>query len=352
MRRKHFLIVRIGGIGDVVMGSAAARRLRDEYPGARITWLTGSGASPLVGRMADVDDVIVVDERRLLTGGISGASAVLPPLWRRLIRERITHVLMLHLDRRYRVLTAPLLGARVLSLERGVNPLAGRYFGDECARLIDGLVSSGRPIESATGAQHYPLARIRDQHARVPRERPIVALIPGGARNVLREDQLRRWPVTHYAAVAASLADRADVVLLGDKGDDWVRPAFSNSPATDLIGAMSLSDTLDYLRSCALVISHDTGPMHLARLVETPLLAVFGPTDPAERLVADTRTTAIWGGAELACRPCYDGRNFAACSDNACMSSVSVELVVATASRMLAAARPTPSLRSTETFAS
>ena len=337
MPPKHFLIVRLAGLGDVVMGSAAARRLRDEYPEARITWLTGSGASPLVGRLDDVDGVIAVDERRLLTGGPGAAFSVLLPLWRRLVREKITHVLMLHIDPRYRLLTAPLVGARTLALERGINPLAGRYFGDECARLIDGLTAPRPSIASAIGAKHYPLGRVSAQGARVFHDRPIVALVPGGARNVLRDDQLRRWPLTHYAAVAAALSDRADVVLIGDEGDAWIRPAFSGIAVADLLGAMNLSDTLDFLRSCALVISHDTGPMHLARLVETPLIAVFGPTNPAERLVADTRTMAIWGGSELACRPCYDGRNFAACSDNACMSGVSAELVIATASRMLAA---------------
>ena len=348
MRPEHFLIVRIAAIGDVVMGSAAARRLRDEHPDARITWLTGSGAAPLVERLADVDDVIAVDERRLLTGGPSGALSVLVPLWRRLLREEITNVIMLHLDRRYRLLTAPLIGARKLSLESGVNPLAGRYFGDECARLLDALEDEPSADDCPAAPEHYPLGRVRALPARTSRDRPVVALIPGGARNALRDDNLRRWPVAHYAAVAAALADRAEVVLVGDDGDAWVRPSFSGIETTDRIGAMTLTETLDFLRTCALTISHDTGPMHLARLAESPLLAVFGPTTPAERLVPDGRTTALWGGAQLACRPCYDGRNFAACSDNACMTSVSVDLVVATANHMLAGARLPESFRSAE----
>jgi heptosyltransferase-2 len=175
-----------------------------------------------------------------------------------------------------------------------------------------------------------------------PPSRPMTApvgvvLVPGGARNVLRESGLRRWPVERYREIAERLigAGRA-VTLIGNADDAWVRPYFEGLTVRDEIGAHDLPGTLGILASADLVITHDTGPLHLARLARAPLLALFGPTMPAQFLVEDSRTEAIWGGAHLACRPCYDGREFAACTNNLCIKDISVVTVAERALAMLA----------------
>ena len=102
-------------------------------------------------------------------------------------------------------------------------------------------------------------------------------------------------------------------------------------------------------RRADLVIAHDTGPMHLARLVGARLVALFGPTPPSSFVPSDDRTTVLWGGAHLACRPCYDGREFAECSDNECMSSISADVVLRTAITILRENTAIRVLQTTET---
>jgi heptosyltransferase II len=168
-------------------------------------------------------------------------------------------------------------------------------------------------------------------------KRKRVALVPGGTKNVLRESALKRWPVDGYVTVARSLAaDGCEVILVGDASDAWVRPSFAGVGVTDRIGLMTLPDTALFFTKCDLVISHDTGPMHLARLARTPVLALFGPTMPSQFLPENDRDTVIWGGEHLSCRPCYDGREFADCRDNQCMSSISADVVLTTARTLLA----------------
>jgi heptosyltransferase-2 len=165
-------------------------------------------------------------------------------------------------------------------------------------------------------------------------------IAPGGAKNVLRDDGLRRWPLANYARVAADLVSHgARVVVSGGTDDAWVRPAFDGIPVTDLVGKTDLIGLGAAIQACDLLITHDSGPMHLGFLARTPTLALFGPTRPSERLPHDAVVRALWGGDQLACRPCYDGRGYAPCHDNVCIQSVSVDTVAAEASSMLAATR-------------
>jgi heptosyltransferase II len=335
---EKILLIRLAAIGDVVMASTLARRLRQSSLNVSISWLCGATVAPLVEQLKDVDEVIAIDDKRLLTGRAGARLQVVLPLWKRLRAGRFTRVYLLHADSRYRVLTAPLFGVPVIAQSRrdahgAMNPVPGRFLGDEFARLADGREHRG-PV-----AAHFPLGELRQQPqlaSSAPNSRPRIALVPAGARNVLRESALKRWPVENYVALASSLAaDGCEIVLVGSAHDEWARSEFTRVPTTDLIGRTTIPETLSTLASCDLVISHDTGPMHLARLAGAPVLALFGPTMPAQFVVADELTTVLWGGEHLACRPCYDGREFADCHDNQCISSIGVEIVLRTARALL-----------------
>jgi heptosyltransferase-2 len=86
----------------------------------------------------------------------------------------------------------------------------------------------------------------------------------------------------------------------------------------DLLGIYARAD---------LVITNDSGPLHLAELAGARVIALFGPTNPSEKVLRDGRTTALWGGERLPCRPCYDGKSYAACKDNVCMKAIPVDEV-------------------------
>jgi len=330
---ERILIIRLAAIGDVVMASTLARRLRDAKPGAHITWLCGQTAAPLVECFADVDTVMTIDERRLLAGGTFDRVREVLSLRSQLRSRDFDTAYLLHPDPRYRILTSSLRGTAVIAQRRDkrrpANPIPGRFLGDEAARLMEGLDEG--PIQG-----HFSLGRLKAFSPAARGDRPRVAIVPGGAKNVLRESALKRWPVDHYAALARRLFDDGfEVVLVGNAGDDWVRQHFSTVPVTNLVGRTSIPETLALFAGSDLVIAHDTGPMHLARLVGARLIALFGPTPPSSFVTPDETTTVLWGGEHLACRPCYDGREFADCADNECMSSISVDVVFRTAATIL-----------------
>jgi ADP-heptose:LPS heptosyltransferase len=332
--RARYLIIKLGALGDVVMASTLIGAIRARDPDAHVTWLCGAQVADLVGLFDGVDAMIVADDAGLLRGGILARGRAMLAVWRRVLAQRFNMTLLAHADARYRALLPLRPGkVRTLGTQRDARrlPVVGRWFGDEYARMLDEDLSRG-PIVG-----HASLAGLRAGREPVALPSPVgVVLVPGGARNVLRESALRRWPVERYRAVAEGLlAAGHAVTLVGDASDAWVRPTFDGLEVHDEIGAQSVPGTLALLERARLVITHDTGPLHLAALARVPILALFGPTIPEQFLLPQRGAEAIWGGADLACRPCYDGREFAACRNNLCMQDITIDRVLARARAVL-----------------
>ena len=337
MSDPRYLIVKLAALGDVAMASTLPGAIRSRHPGARITWLCGSRVAGLVGLIPGVDEVLVVDEVALLRGSFLERLGALLAAWRQLAGRRFDVTALGHADRRYRALLLTARTGRTRALEHdpssGMLPIPGRYHGDEYVRLLDERPSRG-PIVG-----HNPLPDLRPHlPARRDPSTVGVVLVPGGTRNLLRESALRRWPVERYREVAVKLRIAGfPVTLIGDDGDAWVRPYFDGVDVFDEVGANDLLEVMGVLAGASLVVTHDTGPLHLARLVRAPLLALFGPTSPSQFVLEGDATTVLWGGASLACRPCYDGREFAACANNLCMKDIPTSAVIDRALAMLTA---------------
>jgi heptosyltransferase-2 len=107
----------------------------------------------------------------------------------------------------------------------------------------------------------------------------------------------------------------------------------------DRIGLDSLTETIGLLTSAQAVVTHDSGPLHIAGLTHVPIVTLFGPTDPHARVPARANTVALWGGEAFACRPCYDGRSFAPCAHNGCIRELTPAMVLAQVERLLGSAR-------------
>lgn len=339
MSGPRYLIVKLAALGDVALASALPEAIRRAQPDAHITWLCGAAVADLVRLFPGVDEVLVVDEARLLRGRLDQRVAALLAVWRFLTLRSFEAILLGHADWRYRTLVLTARTRRMRSLSHAPSPrmlpIPGRYYADEYVRLADDGESQGPLVGRNELADVRRLLPRRGDEASVG-----VVLVPGGARNVLRESALRRWPVERYREVAECVLQAGHpVTLVGDAADAWVRPYFAGLSVRDEIGAHDLAGTLTVMRDADLVISHDTGPLHLARLVRAPLIALFGPTMPSQFVVESDATTVIWGGADLACRPCYDGREFANCRDNLCMKDISPVEVTARALAVLTAAR-------------
>lgn len=330
---RNALIVKLAAVGDVVMALPMVSALRSLDPDVRITWMCGRKAGPLVRLVDGVAEVLSVNEAAMLAGSPAAQIGAVLGAWRQLRGRRFDAVYTAHSDARYRVLTSP-VRARVRRWlggdrhSRGIVP--GRTHTDEYVRLVTGL-DDHRALSFPAPALRVSLSPdlTRRLEAFNPERRSLVAITPGGARNVARENPLRRWPLDRYAELTDALNQLGyRVVLTGDRTDGWVRPAFRERKVLDLIGATDLPALAALLRACAALVGHDSGPLHIARSVGTPVVALLGPTPPSMFFRPDPRTVVLWPGGLLPCAPCYNGHEFAGCSNNVCMQMIDCDTVV------------------------
>ncbi len=303
------LIVKLGAVGDVVMALDGLSRL-DPLP--EVTWVGGSQVAPLLKASGLVKEILPVNEELFYRGGTRGRLMEFGRINRALAFRKFDVAFTAYRSRAYR-----LISFSVRANKHGFfDPKPGVYHGDAVLAALQDLCGGGeRPRKPSTLAKRTGPWR--------------VALAPGGAKNILRDDALRRWPLDRYHSLAKRLLEAgAEVVVTGAPSDSWVRAGMPGG-VEDQIGKTDLLGLVEIFRGCDAVVTHDSGPMHLAGWAGVPVLALFGPTRPDEKLPkTHPGHKALWGGEKLACRPCYDGRNYSAtCRKNECLEEIGVDRV-------------------------
>jgi heptosyltransferase-2 len=321
----RLLLVKIAALGDAVMASAIVPAVRARWPDAELTWVAGRSVAPLARLLDGVDRVVEVNDSRLLRGGTAARVMEMTKAWAAIGRGYDV-AFVAHTDSRYEALTwfsragdvrRPPAG----SMGRGGS--RGRWHGDSYAALASDTLEWGPRKNSAQYAGIR--AELLPAAPALGGGGPVVVISPGGARNVLRDDALRRWPLDQWVALVRSLRDRGvRVVAVGGAEDAAEGAACAEAGAVDLTAQTNVASLLALLQASDCVVSHDSGVMHMALLVGVHVVALFGPTRPEERIPVGAAATVLSKSARFACAPCYDGFSYAKCARNSCVTDVSV----------------------------
>jgi len=207
-------------------------------------------------------------------------------------------------------------------------------------RLLAGQESADRPEVHRLRPREDVRSRWRDDLQ--AGGAPLVGLFPGA------NAPARRWPIERFGALAGALADRGwKLVVMGGEGERaaTARVAEAAPGAVDAGGRTGLGDLAALLSVCDLVVTNDTGPMHLAGAVGTPTVSLWGPSNPTEVCQTgspDARVT----GPDLPCKPCYRNHcarrgagTLLADAHEECMRLIDVPDVLSAVERMLGEAR-------------
>jgi heptosyltransferase II len=335
------LFVKLGAIGDVVQAAVALSIFRKMNSSVKVDWVVGKSQAELISYFSVADNIVEVSESNIYSGNIFSRMLYILDV-NKLLRHHeklYDKIITAYSDRRYGLLTAFVYAKSKCSFSTKYErpcPIHHRSRVFEYLRLMtgnDGANAVDISAETLFLGQRVlgkPLPEMSVKQLSSLPDRYVV-LIPGGAKNMLSDDDVRRWPINHYRSLAKILIDRGYTVLIvGGPSDIWVREKLQGIMYEDWIGRTSLIEMLHLLARAEGIVTHDTGPMHMACLTRTPLIALFGPT-PANACVPFGRlyTTVLHAGNKVACSPCYDGKNYAKCDNHECMKYITVQEVQA-----------------------
>jgi predicted lipopolysaccharide heptosyltransferase III len=313
---RSVLVVKLRYIGDVLLSTPVFRGLREAFPRVTTTALVNAGTEEVLLHNPDVDEVLVVDRLAGKTGSRGRRWAEQLRLVRRLREGRFDLALDLTDGDRAAFLTWA-SGARVrvgFNREerfRGrayhwvVPAWSGRRHAVEAD--LEALRTLGlqvRAVAPTLGLPPEAEAAADGLLARkgVARNRDLILIHPGARW------WFKAWPPERFAALADAIEEElgAQALIAGGPGDVATVEAIRRQmrrPAISLAGETSVLQLAVVLKRCRLFVGNDNGPMHVAAAVGTPVVALFGPTDPAEWGPWGEGHVVLYKG--LDCRECW-----------------------------------------------
>ncbi len=346
----NILIVKLSAIGDVIHTLPALNALRRHYPEARITWIVEEAASSLVIGHKALDRVLV-SRRKQWISELSGPGrpAALREI-RRFLRDlRDTRydmaidfqallksgmlIALCRADRKigfdkgmeHAEQSHLFLNERIPPLSMEIHALKRNLIMLESLGVFTDDVVYDVPVSAADRAFVYGLL----EHGGATEARPLIAVNP------VAKWETKLWRNDRFAALADRLIREHDarIVFTGGPEDRRVNEdiiAGMKETAANLAGKTTLRQLAALYDLADLVVSTDTGPMHLAAAMGTPTAAIFGPTAPWRTGPCGPGHQVIRAG--LPCSPCFKRR----CADRgvACMTQIRVEDVMAGIQKM------------------
>ena len=334
------LLLKPSSLGDVIQALPVLRLLKRHWPAAEIFWWIDSALAPLLQNDPDLAGLVRFERKRW-------ARARYWPEMLRSIRALRAQHFDLVID-----LQCLLRSGAFAWLARG-KFLIGLDEAREGARGFY-EVAVRRPSFHTHAVDWYlavlpPLGvPVHKNFTWLPERPPIAAAVnqkwfPENSKLILLQPGARwlnkRWPVQHFAELVRALAQKfpdARFAVLGGKDDAPLGEyIFQAAPekVLNLCGTTTLPEMIEWVRRCDLLITNDTGPMHVAAAMNKPLVALFGPTAP-ERTGPYGQLQNVLR-LDLPCSPCLKSTCAYEKMDE-CLHALSPAMVLARVEKLLA----------------
>jgi lipopolysaccharide heptosyltransferase I len=337
-RFNRILLIKPSSLGDIVHALPVLSGLRQRYPQAEIAWLAGSPYVTLLRAHPALNEVIPFDRRRYGMVGRDLRVSVhfadfLHKLWSRRFDLAIdlqgllrSGLLALASGARFRIGFANARELGWLFYTHRIPPgSSDSHAVDKNYRVAEALGFAQLPKDFAL---HLPPGTEERASAILEQaglaQRPYAVLVPAARW------QTKRWPTENFARLADAAAQRLGlaVVLIGAAAEAELCYQVQRRAATGLInlaGKSTLPELVAVVKAAQVVVTNDSGPMHVAAAMDRPVVALFGPTNP-------TRTGPYSAAARvirkpLPCSPCYLRRLSQCPHKHHCLRQIGVEEV-------------------------
>jgi len=339
---RRVLLLRLERIGDLLMVLDAIRDARDIWPEAEIDLAVGAWNADLAAMVPGITTRYTVSVPWLAREETAESWPALIQQGRAWRDRHYDIVVNFEPDIRSNFL-AWLSGAPVRAgyssggggaFLTSAAPYAASSHVSVNARALITRAAGSRTREPGLRAQPPGLvvpesARERARERLATVRRPLIGVHANGGR------ESKQWHLDRFASVARALAAEtgASIVLTGSPADrpmvQQVEAQLEGTPVVNVAGALGLADLAALLAELDVLVTGDTGPMHLAGAVGTPVVALFGPADPARYGPVGSPSRVL--RVSLPCSPCGLVRlPPARCRGHVpdCMNGIAVEAVV------------------------
>jgi heptosyltransferase-2 len=316
----RILVVAPNWIGDALMAQPLLARLREKRPGVELHMLAPEWVAPVARRMPEVDEVIPAPFRhgalelgsrwklgRTLKANGYGEAIVLPNSWKAAL---VPFFAQIPVRRGY-------LGEARYGLLNRLYRQPDKAMRRHYARLAE--------APDAEPRQPLPEARLRVDAARAGAARKrfgiesrYAVLCPGAEYG-----PAKRWP--YFGELATRLG--MPIVLLGSPKD---AAAAADISGTNLVGKTTLDEAIDLIAGATIVVSNDSGLMHVAAALGRPLVALFGSSSPQKTPPQSGHSRVLW--LQVECSPCFERE--CPLGHFKCMREMSVDMVLAEVAKL------------------
>lgn len=335
----RILILNQNWLGDVLFSTPAIRAIRRRFPKSHLSCLAPKRVSDALLRNPHLNETLSYDERAALL-------TLFEPLrvWAMLRKRRFDAVILFHRSRskaflamaagiRLRVGFAR--GGRDWLLTEAIAPPEGRpHKIDAFLHLLKeaGIPSDGRwPELVPSKADEAGLNALLASRG-VSADEPLAVVHAGG------NWELKRWPPEYFSRWIDLFrrAKKWKIVLCGTASEEMlarsIAEKFTDGGVVSVCGKTSLGELAALMKRARIVLSNDSGPIHVAAAQRAPILGLFGPTSPRETgPVSEGPVRILW--KDVGCRvPCY----FRSCNKRACMEFLTPEEVLERSEELLA----------------
>ncbi len=330
------LVIKLSSLGDVILSTAALKAIRTNFgrsgPGAgySISFLVGDETKDVLLRSPHIDELLVADFKakdRGLRGILS--------LGRGLRKRGFDIVIDLQNNRRSHILSLLSMAPdRYGYADRKLGFLLNRGIKDDKDRA-DPLthqfrILRGLGIEQddyslelwpSQEDENYITELLSSQWIK-PHQKIVGINISSSSRW-----ESKSWPLEHLVKLCEELG-KVDmrVAVTGVEIDreraNLVCASAKDPKVINLCAKTTINQLACFIKRCAVYISADSSPLHVASAVGTPFIALFGPTDPRRHLVRSDNCVLL--KKELSCSPCYRPQ----CQSKKCMKLISVDEVL------------------------
>ncbi|MFP4129415.1 MAG: glycosyltransferase family 9 protein [Halorhodospira sp.] len=282
---RSLCLLRLSAIGDCSHMVPVVRTLQEHWPETALTWIVGKTEYRLVGDLPGVE-FLVVDKGDGLLGAV-------PRLRRTLGGRRFDLLLHMQASWRANLLASVIradtrIGFDARRARNGQRLFTNRTIaGPHRVHVLDGffqfLQAAGLQARSLRWDLPIPAEAEAEVAPRLP-PTPFLALSPCSSA---RARNYRNWAAERYAAVADHAYRRHGLALVLTGGPAQLERAYADAiagathaPVTDLVGATSLKGLLAALRRASAFVGPDSGPLHLANAVGTPVIGLYATSNP------------------------------------------------------------------------